>query len=243
MSCYVYVYRDEAGVIRYVGKGSGARCKDHIALAKAHNQGRRLERISHFTRWLAKCLREGREFSHELVAEGLADEQAFELERKLIAQHKRVRQGGTLYNTLEGGEGFTREDARRIQGDPELQRKKSEGLKRAFADPATKARLVAATAEANGRAYRREQARVKALAEWQKKERQEAASQRAKELWADPTWSAQRRAELAARNKAGAGKPNKQIQKLWADEVFRKKVSERMKAFNAARRAAKETTQ
>ena len=96
MSCYVYVYKDDAGVVRYVGKGSGVRFKEHTSLARSLNAGRRLERASHFTRWLAKCLRQGRAFHHEIVASGLTDEEAFALECQLIQRHKRLREGGTL---------------------------------------------------------------------------------------------------------------------------------------------------
>ena len=202
--CYVYLYRDAHGVPRYIGKGCGDRALSHIGLAAALNQGRRHERATHFTRWLAKCLRECEPFTCETVRDGLLDAQAFKLEQELIAKHKRHREpGGTLYNTLAGGEGFTSADAKRISNRPDVKLKKSLAVKAAFNNPDARKRLSEATKESNGRAGRREQARQKALLEWAAPERRAAAARRAKELWADPHWAAARRAELVARNKSG----------------------------------------
>jgi hypothetical protein len=202
MGCYVYGYRDAHGILRYIGKGSGSRCTEHISLAKALNDGRRLGRASHFTRWLANCLREGKAFSCEKLLEGLTDEQAFAAEIELIATHKRLREGGTLYNTLEGGEGFTREDAKLISSSEAVRAKKSAAVRAALSKPEVKARLRAATKEANNRPHRIEQQRIKALAEWESPSRRQAAAQRARELWSDPVWSEQRRRELVSRNKS-----------------------------------------
>lgn len=201
MDCYVYVYKDAAGVVRYVGKGCGNRAASHIALALALNEGRRKERASRFTWWLAKCLRNGVAFSYDLVKTALTDDQAFELEKRLISEHKRLREGGTLYNTLSGGDGFTRADAKFLSNQPETRKRKSDAVRAALAKPEVRERLRAASKEANGRPHRREQAREKALAEWKLPERRSAASKRAKELWADPAWAEKRRAELVARNK------------------------------------------
>ena len=201
-NCYVYVYKDEGGVPRYIGKGRNDRMNEHIALAAALNQGRRQEKATHFTRWLAKCLRTGRRFSCEIVQGGMSDEAAFDLEKRLIAEYKRCREsGGSLYNTLSGGDGFTSEDAKRISNDPAVKAAKSAGVRKAFTDPEMRARLAAATRESNGRPHRREQARQKAMAEWRSEERKSAASQRAKELWADPEWAARQREAIARRQK------------------------------------------
>lgn len=202
MSCYVYAYKDGSGIIRYVGKGTGNRANEHISLAKAINEGRRKDRATYFTRWLAKCLREGKEFSIEVLQKDLTDEQAISLEIDLIATHKRKREGGTLYNTTQGGDGFTREDAKFFHNQPEMKLKKSAAMKKAFANPETRERMRLAHEEANRRPHRRLQAQEKAIVEWQRPERKAAAAQRAKELWADPIWSANRRSELVERNKS-----------------------------------------
>ena len=204
MRCYIYVYKDASGVVRYVGKGSGNRHKAHISLARSVNEGLRLAQATDFTHWLAQCLRDGAEFSFELIQEGLSDEDAFALEKALISKHKRIREGGTLYNALRGGEGFSTAQAQRIQADPSFQARKSVAMRAAFARPESRDHLRRATKESNGRPHRRAQSREKALAEWQRPERREAAAKRAQELWADPEWSAKRRAELVERNKRKA---------------------------------------
>lgn len=113
--CYVYIYRDAAGVARYVGKGTGARMHKHLQLAAAINEGRE-RRATHFTRWLAKCIRTGTAFTSEVHAAGLSEERAWALEVKLIALFKRHRQpGGTLYNQTAGGDGFASEDVRELR--------------------------------------------------------------------------------------------------------------------------------
>lgn len=238
-NAYVYIYKDDTGVPRYVGKGRGSRITDHITLATAHNEGRRLERATHFTRWLAKCIRLGKVFSYEIHTNNLSDDAAFKLEAELIARLGRSRKGGTLYNTTAGGDGFTSEDAKEIAARPDVKRKKQEALERNLADPKFRAKLSQATKESNGRPHRREQAREKATAEWKKEERRAAAAQRARELWADPAWSAKRRKELEERNRSEGSKAKSSeiAKRLWADPAFRSKVSEAITKMNARRRA------
>ncbi len=330
---YVYSWSDEAGVVRYIGKGSGSRATDHLADARAYNERGKKTR-SRFVRLLAASLRQGQAFTHDVLCDGLGEEEAYALEITLISEHKRLEEGGTLYNLDVGGSGLSSQRAKELWADPEkralymagwvsgedrarrtahlrseeykratsermkalwadegwaadkkaklrernkavrgsltkklredaefekafsekvkegfaamspekraaMLKNKSESIRAAFAKPEVKARLRAATKEANNRPHRIEQQRAKALTEWQQSERREAAARRAQELWADPEWSAKRRAELAARNKAGAGKKNPTLQRLWATEEFRKKISERMSEVNAERRSNK----
>lgn len=83
----------------------------------------------------------------------------------------------------------------------ETKAKISDAMRRRATDPGFKTKLSAATKISNGAAHRRLQSKAKAEEEWRNPERKVAAKKRAKELWADPIWSAQRRAELVARNK------------------------------------------
>ena len=51
-------------------------------------------------------LARGRKFTLCFEAEGLTQEQAYEKEAVLIAHHRRIREGGTLWNYLGGSPGF-----------------------------------------------------------------------------------------------------------------------------------------
>ncbi len=201
---YVYVYKNHTGKPLYVGKGRGNRCKEHISLAKAINDGRRLERRTPFTNWLAKQLRDGKDFSCAIIVSGLSEKQAYEAEVAAIKQFGRVKidAGGTLLNRLKGGDGINSEDAKRLKSTPEARANASKATKLALSDPETRKRMSAATKVSNGRPERRAQSREKAMTEWAKPARRIAAANRAKELWSDPVWSAQRRAELVDRNKS-----------------------------------------
>jgi hypothetical protein len=48
----------------------------------------------------------GRQFQATVVANGLIQADAYALEARLIAKHRRETEGGTLWNVLAGGEGF-----------------------------------------------------------------------------------------------------------------------------------------
>lgn len=239
---YVYGYKDWKGKMRYIGKGRGNRFRDHISLATAHNEGRRLERKSPFSIWLAKQIRDNKPYTVEKIAEGLSEEEALLLEIATIKAIGRLKRepGGTLLNRLEGGDGVSSADARAFQSEPGYKEKKAAGAAKVRSSPEFRQRLSAATKVANGTERRRKESKEKITKQWEDEEFRAAAKRRAKELWADPEWSAARREELRKRNQLGKGKPAPQIKKLWESEDFRKAVTERMKAFNQARRAKKE---
>lgn len=205
---YVYGYRDHKGIMRYIGKGRGNRCNDHVSLAKSINEGRRLDRRSPFTNWLAKQIRANKPYTIERLSEGLDEQSAFVLEIATIKALGRLKReiGGVLLNRLEGGDGVTSEDARRFQSEPGFKEKHSAALLKVTSTEEFRKRLSEATKESNGRPHRRQQSREKALSEWQSETRKSAAIEKAKQLWADPVWSAARRKELVERNKKR--KPN-----------------------------------
>lgn len=301
MQFYVYEWLNEEGTVVYVGKGKDPRIKTHLQDARRIAAGGRNKSNSRFLRWLAKQLADGKPQSWRIVAGGLSEDEAFNLEVQLIAFHKRIEDGGALCNLALGGPGMTSALLKKMWADesfrarftahwndPEKRelavahlktparrafvssllkarwakeggekareelrernkssamrernaalfldeghRKKhsaataagiaamtqeqkiaasetlSVGLKSAWADPEKRARWTSAFKESNGRPHRRQQSREKALAEWSKQERREAAAKKARELWADPVWSAARRKELVERNKKGETK-------------------------------------
>lgn len=92
---YVYAWRrPDTGALFYVGKGRMAR----DAQLKDHNQI--------FMRIVRKLERHGLRPSVERLHENLTEEQAFSIERQLIAESGRINLNtGTLANLTDGGEG------------------------------------------------------------------------------------------------------------------------------------------
>jgi hypothetical protein len=83
---YVYTYLREDGTPYYVGKGSGDRA---------------------YKKWSKKDTKPPKDVSRIVIVENnLTEEQAFDLEKKLIAEYGRKDLGtGILYNRTDGGEG------------------------------------------------------------------------------------------------------------------------------------------
>jgi hypothetical protein len=141
-SPYVYAILVD-GVVRYIGKGRGARAEYHVKAARCINAKRaRGEKVKAFKfhNRLAKALRSGASVTHRILKHFATDEAAFAYEVKQIAK----RRG--LWNTLEGGNGNTSEYARILaikfwSKDRLLRMQK--GLRRKRADPAFRAELSA----------------------------------------------------------------------------------------------------
>jgi hypothetical protein len=237
---YVYVYKDAAGAPKYVGKGAGQRDRDHISIAKALNDGRRLEKATHFTRWLAKCLRTGATFTIERWYEDLDEEVALALEIDTIAAlgRWRIDNGGVLLNKLVGGDGITSADALRFAATPGVKEKRAAARAKLLADPAFRERLSAATKESNGRPHRREQMRTRATQQWSEPAALQAKREQAARQWADPAWQAARKEELVARNTSASMKSGNRarMQALWASDEFRERQRERMRKNNPNKR-------
>jgi hypothetical protein len=96
---YVYVFYDarpeKLGVPIYVGKGSGNRMKKHLNLSSNVI----LQRILEDTRRL------GLEPDCRIVHRFSNENDAYNMEMKIIREFKRIDQGGTLVNFTDGGEG------------------------------------------------------------------------------------------------------------------------------------------
>lgn len=93
---YVYLHlRKDTGEVFYVGKGTRTPMKQYI---RANTISRR---NIYWNRIAAKC----GGFVVHLVADFYAEEDAFAMEKALIAEYGRQRDGGCLSNLTEGGEG------------------------------------------------------------------------------------------------------------------------------------------
>lgn len=91
---YVYVMFRPNGVPCYVGKGSGRRDGRHEGFSRHPNA--HLRSIIRLAGGSIPCVR---------VREGLSEDEAFKIERVLIATIGRECNGGPLINQTDGGEG------------------------------------------------------------------------------------------------------------------------------------------
>lgn len=92
---FIYLHtRNDTGDVFYVGKGT----RTH---AKQYQRAFVTKRRSKF--WQAIADKAG--FTVHLYADFFQEDAAFDMERELIAHHKRARDGGTLCNLTLGGEG------------------------------------------------------------------------------------------------------------------------------------------
>ena len=122
---YVYAWiRPDTGDVFYVGKGRGIRD------TKIHG------RNEHFTRIVNKLKSLGLKPIVTRVAEGLREQEAFDLEIKLIASYGRVKDGGTLCNMTIGGDG-----AAGVVHTDASKARRSESIKITLSDPAVKAKM------------------------------------------------------------------------------------------------------
>ena len=113
---YVYLYLREDNTPYYVGKGKGKRAFT--------NNGRRMKLPADKTKIT-------------FHSENLTEEEAFELEKKLIAQYGRKDNGtGILRNLTDGGDGGT---SGAIKSD-ETRMKQSKAIKEALSKPEVRAK-------------------------------------------------------------------------------------------------------
>lgn len=103
---YVYNLIDADGVVRYVGKGTGRRADSHLGVILALAAGAPATRASKVHRRFAADIQIGRQFRVAVVADELSQADAYAMEARLIAKHRRETEGGSLWNVLAGGEGF-----------------------------------------------------------------------------------------------------------------------------------------
>ena len=118
---YVYLHRlSDTGEVFYVGKGHGRRAWD---------------KVDRNVYWKAKT--HGRCYEIVFYAENLTEDQAFTVEKQLIADYKNIFNGGTLVNLTEGGEGrtgFSWEGQRQGRQNPMFGRSQSLQARKKIAD-------------------------------------------------------------------------------------------------------------
>jgi hypothetical protein len=119
MNFYVYTYTDADGVCRYVGKGKGGRSRTHYQEARrivANGQPPETA-TSLIACAIAGDLYAGRDYTINIVADGLSEREAYGRETDLIGRHGiwyHDRDGtGTLFNVLAGGAGFITDNVTR----------------------------------------------------------------------------------------------------------------------------------
>jgi hypothetical protein len=101
---YVYaIYVD--GVVRYIGKGSNGRVHFHAIEARRINSRRARgantdSTATNFYRKLAEAMRHGATITEEIMVDGLANVEAYRLEKQKIEEvHKENRD--QLWNTID----------------------------------------------------------------------------------------------------------------------------------------------
>lgn len=109
MTFYVYVLHDprKCGEPFYVGKGKGKRAWNHTRPGSASYKG---VGKNQFKERVISAIREaGMEPVIDIIVDGLAEDDAFDLERELISTLGRrgIDDGGILTNRTAGGEGST----------------------------------------------------------------------------------------------------------------------------------------
>ena len=127
MRAYVYQIIVD-GVVRYVGKGTGKRATSHIAIVRSIIRRRaagETVRATHFQNRLAKAYRDGADIQIEIVADGMTDAAAFDLEVAQVARHR------GLWNMTAGGDAPPRATKR----SPEFIAKVTASNKAAWSDP------------------------------------------------------------------------------------------------------------
>jgi hypothetical protein len=101
---YINQIIDDQGVPRYVGKGKGDRCREHLRLAQRLATGGRASGASYVHVRMAKAMRAGRSFSATIIEADLTEAAAYRREVELIAalgcEHAKT---GPLWNLLPGG--------------------------------------------------------------------------------------------------------------------------------------------
>lgn len=262
---YVYAILVD-GVVRYIGKGSGAplkRAREHARTARRllrrRAAGQRTwERL--FYNRLAKSLENGEEVREVCICDGLSHEEAFAREIVEITAAPK----GQLWNSESGGLGGNRASdetrellsiagKRRAAQPGERQRLRQLALDRAsdpaciatlsvqakarWSDPELAERMKAGLDK--GRKAPRSPERNKKR--WAKPEAGQKHAAAMLRKWADPVFKAKQERLIKERTYSAQGKLSqaKMLAARWADPLAREKQSAASKAAWAERKAAR----
>jgi hypothetical protein len=256
---YVYAITVD-GVIRYIGKGTGARATEHLRRARRLASDAAARPRARFHRRLADALLGGSKIESLIIAGRLSDDEAYRLEEAEIAKLPL----GQLWNIDRGGHGPTSEGMRLAMADPEIRRRISEGTRAGLTEEVL-ARRRASQIAAFNQPENRLRKRSVSQAKWEDPEYRAAViaaqsrpevrrrmsisakargggftSEGSKALWADP----ERQHRLSEKRKALWADPEYREKvrvrqkEAMAQPEYRKRMSELHKARHAARRAA-----
>lgn len=100
---YVYTIRVD-GVVRYIGKGKGFRMYSHMKEVRGRlNRDFKLQNIgSLFQRKLTEAVMQGAEIVEELLAEGLTDKDAYQVEHDKLKEFVFDGKRDQLWNVIPG---------------------------------------------------------------------------------------------------------------------------------------------
>lgn len=220
----VYALKRADGRPFYIGKGSRTRYANHLRLAR--NGGKSLR-----CKIIRRMIRNGETVGFEIIKRCDSAEEAFALERKLIAFYGREDRGtGILANHTDGGDGVSghSEELKRRLSD--LSRAAMTSQARAhlrdiatkqMADPEHRAKHSAAIKIAQNRPHALAANRARGLKQASDPGFSKRMSDAVKAYNATPEATAFRRAKAAA---------------LWADPAYREKILAAQAAGKAARR-------
>lgn len=138
LGCYVYCYLID-GVPRYVGKGTGERCWDHMTDARAVIRARAVGQhipLKTMRNRLADAISRGATIQIEVLVEGLTNEEACAFEAGTIS----FLGVTSLWNTGDAGTGLSSELARIVNADPVKRALAGAAIKKRHADPEVKKR-------------------------------------------------------------------------------------------------------
>jgi hypothetical protein len=101
---FVYAIKVD-GIVRYIGKGTNRRIKEHIWVVQKILRGQEPDyaKLVHYK--LAEAKRSGATITSEIVAKEMTSAEAYEHEKRLVAED-RANAPGQLWNVASGGAGF-----------------------------------------------------------------------------------------------------------------------------------------
>jgi hypothetical protein len=209
---YVYAITVD-GVVRYIGKGSGYRLREHLRIARLilnkRAVGKKIK-VSRFYNRLAQAMGAKSIIDEIIFTDSLSDDAAFALEMQLIAE----QQEDQLWNATLGGEGFTSQEAR-LAWTPERRARQSAIAKARWAKPgAREEHSQAIKAHWKRDEYRETHAEGRKQGETPEVRARRGVASKLK--WANPEFRAKSMARLTTQ---------------WDDPAFREKHKKGQKEF------------